>query len=162
MGWLLATLVLSGINDSAQAWWGRRFGHRRLAPVISPGKTWAGLAGGVLTTALVAVWVLPLLTSVGRDAWVVGVPAGAPAVRRGPGAVGPVAGLYVVPPHLVAGGLGALLAVGGLLGDLVVSGVKRRAGVKDSGTLLPGQGGLLDRFDSLMVTAALMAWVGWS
>jgi CDP-diglyceride synthetase len=144
MGWLLATVVLTGLNDSAQAWWGRRIGRHRLAPLVSPGKTWEGLAGGVVITALAAVWVLPLLTPVGREA-------------VGPMGSGRTAG--VIPGYLVSAALGTLLAVAGTVGDLTVSIVKRRAGADDSGSLLPGQGGLLDRFDSLTVTAVLMAGV---
>lgn len=139
LGWLVATLVLTGISDSAQAWWGRRFGARRLAPEVSPGKTWEGLAGGVVTTALLGIWVLPLLTPLGR-----GSPAGAAIASTA--------------------GFGALLAIVGTLGDLAVSVVKRRAGVDDSGSLVPGQGGLLDRFDSLSATAVLVVMVavtGW-
>lgn len=154
MGWLLTTLVLTGLGDSAQAWWGRRIGRRRLAPVISPGKTWEGLAGGVFTTALAAAWVVPLLTPLGREAVRVGLQAP-------PGAGPPVAaGGVVLPGRLVAAGLGVLVALAATLGDLTVSALKRGAGVKDSGTAVPGHGGLLDRFDSLSATAVLVWWVG--
>jgi phosphatidate cytidylyltransferase len=111
---------------------GRIFGGRKLAPSISPGKTWSGAAGGLAAAILVGV--------VGALSW------------RGP----------VLPAILAAIALG----VASQLGDLLESGAKRRFGVKDSGNLIPGHGGLLDRLDGL-IAAALLAggwiWVaGWS
>jgi len=125
MGWLLLLLVLTELNDSAQAWWGRAFGTQAMAPEISPRKTWAGFAGGVATTVVLAVLLTPLLT--------------------GYGAAGPT--------WLWSGLLGLLLALAGIAGDLVVSALKRRAGARHSGDLLPGHGGVLDRLDSLSLTA---------
>ncbi|MEO7504464.1 MAG: phosphatidate cytidylyltransferase [Sphingomicrobium sp.] len=101
---------------------GRTFGGPKLAPSISPNKTWSGLAGGVVAATLLgALWVH--LTGL-------------------PGAL-----LWLAPPL-------ALAAQGG---DLFESGLKRRAGVKDSGTWLPGHGGALDRLDGLVVVATLTA-----
>jgi phosphatidate cytidylyltransferase len=101
---------------------GRAIGGPKLAPSISPNKTVAGLAGGVVAAALVA------------GAW-------ASAVEL------PRILLWLAPP----------LAVAAQLGDLFESGMKRRAGVKDSGTWLPGHGGLLDRLDGLVPVAVLIA-----
>src|SRR5690606_23703322 len=93
----------------------------RLAPRISPGKTWAGLIGGILAAALVGVLAAGLL---GREATL-----------------------------LVVGGMAlAIIAQGG---DLLESWVKRRFGVKDSGHIIPGHGGILDRVDALL--AVLLA-----
>ena len=101
---------------------GRTFGGPRLAPSISPNKTWAGLAGGVVAATLFgALW-----------ARTTGLPGSL---------------LWLAPPL-------ALAAQGG---DLFESGLKRRAGVKDSGTWLPGHGGALDRLDGLVVVATLTA-----
>jgi len=101
---------------------GRTFGGPRLAPSISPNKTWSGLAGGVVAATLFgALW-----------ARTTGLPD---------------ALLWLAPPL-------ALAAQGG---DLFESGLKRRAGVKDSGTWLPGHGGALDRLDGLVVIATLTA-----
>jgi phosphatidate cytidylyltransferase len=106
---------------------GRLIGGKRLAPQISPGKTWAGALGGLAATALVGV--------------VVAAASGAGGLARAAG---------------VAAGLSILAQAG----DLLESAAKRRAGVKDSGGLIPGHGGLLDRLDGLLAAspaAALLA-----
>lgn len=139
MGWLLLLLVLTGLNDSAQAWWGRGVGRTPLAPRISPGKTWEGLVGGVATTVAVTVPVAPLLTSYGRGL--------------------PLDGVAPGQPWMWAACLGLVVGLAGTAGDLSASVLKRRAGVKDSGDLLPGHGGVLDRFDSLTLTAPAFYWL---
>lgn len=111
--WLLAVVATT---DTAAYAAGRTIGGARLAPSISPGKTWAGLAGGVLGAALVGA-------------------AGQSAL-----------GWAALPAALLAVGL-ALVAQAG---DLFESSLKRKAGVKDSGTILPGHGGILDRVDGLL------------
>jgi phosphatidate cytidylyltransferase len=97
---------------------GRGIGGPRLAPRISPNKTWAGLAGGIVGAAAIGA----------LSAWY----------------------MQLEPIFMFAGGPMALLAQ---LGDLYESSVKRRRGVKDSGTLLPGHGGVLDRLDGLLPAA---------
>ena len=120
---LLVTLVLlTQLNDVAQFVWGKSLGRTRVAPSVSPGKTWAGLLGGIATTALAAVFIGPLLTVMD---W------------RG---------------SLVAG---LIIGLAGFVGDLSISALKRDLGVKDSGYMLPGHGGILDRVDSLTYTAPL-------
>ncbi|MDX1675262.1 MAG: phosphatidate cytidylyltransferase [Longimicrobiales bacterium] len=146
LGWLVLLLVLTELNDIAQAFWGRTLGRLPLAPVLSPRKTWEGFWGGVLTTTAASVAVAPYLTDYGR-----GVP--------------PVAGsLASAPSWIWSALLGLLVAVAGVAGDLLASRLKRRAGVEDSGRLLPGQGGILDRLDSLTVTAPtffVLTWLLW-
>ncbi|MEK6238086.1 MAG: phosphatidate cytidylyltransferase [Planctomycetales bacterium] len=137
LGWLIYLVLLTESNDVAQALIGRRFGKRRLIPGISPGKTWEGLIGGAITTLVLAVALAPLLTP-----WSEG-----PTLRIGEWEGNP--------PFLWAFVAGLLIASGGVLGDLNMSAVKRDAGVKDSGTAVPGQGGILDRMDSLTFTAPL-------
>ena len=108
---------------------GRWLGGRKLAPAISPGKTWSGAVGGLLAAMLVGEAAARLL-AVG--------PAGRAAVVAG------------------------LLGVSAQAGDLLESAVKRHFGVKDSGRLIPGHGGLLDRLDGLLTaapTAAALALV---
>lgn len=121
-GLVLALIVLTELNDVAQYVWGKSFGRTRIAPHVSPGKTWEGFLGGVATTAVIAMVLLPFLT--------------------------PHQGL-----HALACGL--IVSVAGFFGDLTESAVKRDLGIKDSGTLIPGHGGILDRVDSLIFTAPL-------
>jgi phosphatidate cytidylyltransferase len=136
-GQLLLVLGLVWVADIAAYFAGNAFGRRRLAPSISPGKTWEGVAG-----ALAATLVYAILCAV----------PGAPLSPHVQGAAW-------------AGYLGAtaLLCGVSIVGDLFESALKRRAGVKDSSSLLPGHGGILDRVDSIMPTlpiaAVLLHWV---
>ena len=132
-GLLLSLLAIVWIADTAAFFCGRRFGRHKLAPSISPGKTWEGVAGGLLA---VVVYVAVLQFT-------------------GVSAVGPLAGWAGWP-------LALLIAALSVVGDLFESAIKRRAGAKDSGTLLPGHGGVLDRIDGLTSTlpvAALAVYV---
>jgi phosphatidate cytidylyltransferase len=117
--WVLYALLIVWVADSGAYFAGRRWGVAKLAPRISPGKTWAGLWGGLLASALLAFLVavaLPL----------------------------PMVGLVT---------LTVIVAAYSVVGDLTESLCKRFAGMKDSGTLIPGHGGVLDRFDSLLAAA---------
>jgi phosphatidate cytidylyltransferase len=126
---LLAVMIAVWISDTAALFAGRRFGRRKLAPEISPGKTWEGVYG-----ALAAVIGYGLVTG---TAWAMFRPGG----RNGVASVAAWIVLLVI------------VAAAGIVGDLFESQMKRAAGVKDSGTLLPGHGGWLDRIDAQ--TAAL-------
>ncbi len=133
-GWFLYLVLLVVISDIAQALIGRRFGRHKIAPVLSPNKSWEGFIAGVVTTTTVAVLLAPALTSL----------ADAPLH----------AGTRTLSiPLLPAVLAGLIISVLGYFGDLTISGVKRDMGVKDSGTMLPGQGGILDRIDSLIFAA---------
>ncbi|HEX5504672.1 MAG TPA: phosphatidate cytidylyltransferase [Thermomicrobiales bacterium] len=120
LGWFLLAQVVTWLTDVGAYVVGRRWGRRKLAPAISPGKSVAGTVGGVAVAAP-AAWLC---------AWLFGLPLGPAAL-----------------------GVGALLSVAGQAGDLAESLLKRQAGVKDSGALIPGHGGVLDRLDSLLVVA---------
>ncbi len=124
--WLLLAVVLIWVADSGAYFAGVRFGRHKLAPTISPGKTWEGVAGGVAGVALLALvagWLLGL-----RDAqW---------------------AGLVLLTIATLAFSI---------VGDLFESLLKRHAGIKDSGSLIPGHGGVLDRFDSLFAALPVFA-----
>jgi phosphatidate cytidylyltransferase len=126
LGWglLLALLVVVWTTDTAAYVAGRGLGGPRLAPAVSPSKTWSGLFGGVLGAALAGT----------LTAWLLGS------------------------GRLVQGaGLGAVLAAVSQLGDLIESAFKRLAGVKDSGSLIPGHGGVLDRVDGLLLATPVLA-----
>ncbi|CAG0986148.1 phosphatidate cytidylyltransferase [Burkholderiales bacterium] len=136
--WLvLAAMAIVWVADTAAYFAGRAFGRRKLAPLVSPGKTWEGVWGGLAAVAVYAVALVPLARSAGYG-----------------GPVGPAA---IVAWTAIAVAL-AMLSV---VGDLFESWQKRVAGVKDSGSLLPGHGGVLDRIDALvaaMPPAALAAY----
>lgn len=123
LAWLFYLFIVTALNDIAQFVAGKLFGSRRIAPTISPNKTWQGLAGGLVVSQLVT---LALGSYLGL---------GAPGVMAG----------YAL-----------LLSVGGFLGDLLFSAAKRYLGIKDFSQLIPGHGGILDRIDSLVVTAPLL------
>jgi phosphatidate cytidylyltransferase len=131
---LLSAMAVVWIADIAAYFAGRAFGRRKLAPAISPGKTWEGVAGAMLAVVLIGLMVAHLGGSTGlQAAWL-------PSVL--------VAGFGL------AGAALTLVALVGLsiVGDLHESMLKRQAGVKDSGGTLPGHGGVLDRIDALIPT----------
>jgi phosphatidate cytidylyltransferase len=135
--WLvLAAMAIVWIADTAAYFTGRAFGRRKLAPQVSPGKTWEGVYGALAAVAIYALALTPLSGAAGRSA-----------------ALTPLAvGVWVA----CAFALAAL----SIEGDLFESLLKRNANVKDSGRLLPGHGGVLDRIDALlaaMPAAALLA-----
>lgn len=126
-------IIVTKSCDIGAYFTGVTLGRHKLIPWLSPGKTWEGLVGGVVTAALVAWAGMALLT---RE---LGLPAPAPWV--------PISA-------------GVLFALVGQAGDLVASLFKRDAGIKDSGRVLPGFGGVLDLIDSpLMVAPAAYLWV---
>jgi phosphatidate cytidylyltransferase len=115
------------IADIAAYFAGRRFGRHKLAPAISPGKTWEGVAGAVVGVTLYGlVLVGPLANAVASM---------------------PNLGLMPRAPFVIAA-MVALTALA-VMGDLFESALKRQAGVKDSGAIMPGHGGILDRLDAM-------------
>ena len=117
-------LVLTWVNDTVAYFVGRKWGKRRLAPRISPGKSVEGAAG-----ALVATMIAGGIAGILLAEWF------------------PLIG----PAHGIA--IGLLVGIASPSGDLIESAFKRDAGVKDSSQLVPGHGGILDRFDGLMLAA---------
>jgi phosphatidate cytidylyltransferase len=139
---LLFLLLLIWASDIGAYAVGRLVGGPRLAPLISPGKTWSGAAGGVAAAIAVgwgAAWSLPMAGPLGMST---GGTLGGPVGTGGATRVAAVA---------------LALCVIGQLGDLTESWAKRRFGVKDSGALIPGHGGLLDRLDALIAAAPFAA-----
>ncbi len=139
LGWVIYLILLTEINDIAQALTGRTWGRHkrhRITPTISPNKTWEGFIGGLVVTTIAAIALAPAMTD----------------LADGPGLTGLL-------PALLAG---IVVGISGFLGDINMSAVKRDAGVKDSGHLLPGIGGIVDRVDSLSWSApALVYYVLW-
>lgn len=127
--WVLLALPVVWIGDSAAYFVGRRYGQHKMIPAVSPGKSWEGYAAevvGGLTAGALLGWV-----------W--------PHVAGGALTLNWWRGLLV----------GGLLAAATPLGDFFISLIKREVGVKDSGNLIPGHGGALDRIDSLLWTGVL-------
>ena len=118
---LLVFLVTSA--DIGAYFAGRNFGRHKLAPKVSPGKTWEGVAGGMLAVAVVA-------------------------------ALGALYFHLPLSPMVI---FGVLVGIYSIVGDLTESMFKRAAALKDSGTILPGHGGMLDRLDSVTAAAPLYA-----
>lgn len=138
--WTLIVAVIA--IDSGAYFAGRRFGGAKIAPAISPSKTWAGLYGGMAGAALVLLGAWAIVTMRIDDAYHMGYSL--------PGIIGRYP---LMVPGLVLTGCG--LAVVAQAGDFFESWMKRRAGVKDSGALIPGHGGLFDRVDGLLAVSAV-------
>jgi phosphatidate cytidylyltransferase len=121
--WFFYLFTVTALNDVAQFISGKCLGRQKIAKTISPNKTWAGLLGGVLASALVSL----------------------------------ALGMHL---HLASAYflllLGGLLSLAGFLGDLMFSAAQRALGLKDFSNLIPGHGGILDRADSLVLTAPLL------
>ena len=137
---LLSVLLIVWIADTAAYFAGRAFGQRKLAPHISPGKTWAGVAGAILAVLVLslAIWLFVPDTRIYSNNLFA--------------AIGPAFALLLL----------ALLVALSVVGDLFESLLKRQAGVKDSGQLLPGHGGVLDRVDAMvpvLPSAVVIQWL---
>jgi phosphatidate cytidylyltransferase len=128
---LLAAMALVWVADISAYFAGRRFGRHKLAPTISPGKTWEGVAGAVVGVLIYGALVLSFSPLAGRLPWPL-----------------PVLALLLI-----------LLTAVSVMGDLFESLLKRRAGIKDSSNLLPGHGGVLDRIDALTSALPLAALI---
>jgi phosphatidate cytidylyltransferase len=125
---LLFVMGIVWVADSAAYFAGRKYGKTKLAPSISPGKTWEGVAGAILGVSIYVALVWTFSEEFSR--------------------------LQILPAMMLTAWWWVVLAV---MGDLFESAIKRQAGVKDSGALLPGHGGLLDRIDALTSTLPLAA-----
>jgi phosphatidate cytidylyltransferase len=132
---LLFLMVCVWSGDTAALYVGRAFGKHKLAPRLSPGKTWEGsiasIAGSILIAGLV-VYLSDTLSARGNTI------------------------LHISEPLWQTLVLAAIVNIAAQLGDLLESAIKRGAGVKDSGTILPGHGGILDRIDALLLAAPIL------
>ena len=125
---LLGFFVILWTSDSMAYVTGKLIGKNKIAPAISPGKTWEGVIGG-FAFSLVAAFLISYFTESSLYLWL---------------------------------GMAAIISSFGFIGDLSESMLKRKAGLKDSGNLLPGHGGILDRFDGIVFSAPLvMCYLFW-
>lgn len=143
---VLAVIGLVICTDIGAYFIGRALGGPKIAPRISPSKTWAGLAGGM---AAAGIWAAAVVLSAGYLLSAIG--------PTGPS----LASALEVANTGVAALIGALMAIFAQAGDFYESWLKRRAGVKDSSRLIPGHGGLFDRIDGLL-PVAIIAGTAWA
>jgi phosphatidate cytidylyltransferase len=135
---VLFLMVCVWAGDTAALYVGRAFGERKIAPRLSPGKTWVGSIASILGSMLAASLVVLIsntLTARGNTL------------------------LHISQPLWQSLLLAAILNIAAQLGDLLESAIKRGAGVKDSGTILPGHGGILDRIDALLLAAPVLWYI---
>lgn len=124
-------------GDTAAFFVGSKFGKHKIAPLVSPKKTVEGAIGGIFGSMILGMLVTFIYMSVFRQTITIEV----------------VSGVY----YLVVALFGIAASLLGLLGDLFASSIKRQCGIKDFGTIFPGHGGILDRFDSLILIAPLVS-----
>lgn len=125
--WIVCVMTITFVNDTGAYFTGRALGRHRMAPYISPKKSWEGALGGLITATASGVALVTLL----------GLPITA----------------------LMGGLLGAVGSITGQAGDLAESLIKRQVDIKDSGNIIPGHGGILDRIDSLLFTAPVLYYM---
>ena len=127
--WILLAFLNVWLTDSAAHLVGSRYGRNKLAPQISPHKTWEGAVSGLVCAAVICSAYMSLALHI---------------------------------RFFIALPLALLFSVSAQAGDLLESALKRWSGVKDSGRILPGHGGVLDRFDSLLISAPIVLLLLWS
>jgi len=136
--WVIYIVAVVAAADVGGYAFGKMFGSRKLAPSVSPGKTWEGFAGGLIVAQLLALGLFAYFSSAAQSPL-------------------PSFGVFLL--------VTALLAAVSVLGDLLESILKRGCGLKDSGTILPGHGGVLDRLDGLVAALPVFAFIfmiqGW-
>jgi phosphatidate cytidylyltransferase len=125
--WIIVVLAITFINDTGAYFTGRLWGRHRMAPYISPKKSWEGALGGLIFATLMGALLV----------YVLGLPI----------------------PTWAGALLGAVGSIAGQAGDLAESLIKRQVNIKDSGRIIPGHGGILDRIDSLLFTAPVLYYL---
>ena len=134
------TLCFAWGGDSAAYFAGRAFGKHKLSPVVSPNKTVEGAIGGVIGSMVLGLIATAIYSAIS-------------------GRFSTLTVEVTVHHYLLLALMGAIASVLGILGDLFASAVKRQVNIKDYGTIFPGHGGILDRFDSVMFIAPFVAIV---
>jgi phosphatidate cytidylyltransferase len=141
---ILYLFVVVWSGDTFAYYTGRAIGRHKLAPRISPGKTWEGTIASIFGSTLLGLLMFVFASSIVGFLMRIGLLQTADAVSSP---------AWLSPPIWMAVVLSICINVAAQFGDLVESAIKRGAGVKDSGTLLPGHGGILDRIDALLFAA---------
>jgi len=136
--WVVYVVAVVAAADVGGYFFGKMFGSRKLAPLVSPGKTWEGFVGGLIVSQLLALALFAYFSSAEQSPL-------------------PALAIFLL--------VTALLAAVSVLGDLLESLLKRGCGLKDSGSILPGHGGVLDRLDGLVAALPVFAFIfmiqGW-
>jgi phosphatidate cytidylyltransferase len=132
---VLFLMVCVWSGDIAALYVGRAFGKRKLAPRLSPGKTWVGSIASIAGSMIAAAIVIAISNALNARGNTL---------------------LHISEPLWQSLLLAAIINIAAQLGDLLESAIKRGAGVKDSGTMLPGHGGILDRIDALLLAAPVL------
>ncbi len=141
---LLYLFVVVWSGDTFAYYTGRAIGRHKLAPRISPGKTWEGTLASIIGSTVLGVLMFAFAPSI------VGFLMRLHLLRSSDAVSSPA---WLSPPIWIAALLSLCINIAAQVGDLVESAIKRGAGVKDSGALLPGHGGILDRIDALLFAA---------
>ena len=131
--WILGVIAIVKMCDTGAFFVGCSIGKRKLIPWISPAKSWEGLIGGLATASLTAIGL-----AAANNHWLVDEPT---------------------IPLIYAAFLGVLFGLLGQLGDLLMSVFKRDSGIKDTSSVLPGLGGILDVLDSLLIVSPIAYWL---
>ncbi len=142
---ILYVLIVVWMGDTVAYYTGRALGRHKLAPRISPGKTWEGTAGSFVGAIVCGTLVFAYSRQISNGLMSAGL------LTRGQAYLPPQ-----IPPLWRFAVLSAVMNVAAQIGDLAESLIKRGAGVKDSGVLLPGHGGMLDRIDALLFAAPVV------
>lgn len=146
--WILYMLVIVWSGDTFALYVGKSIGRHKMAPRISPGKTWEGAIGSFVGSVALGTLVYTKAYAISTGLGKIGLLGGSQVYRN-----------RVEPQDLIQViVLSAAINIAAQFGDLIESLIKRGAGVKDSGTLLPGHGGMLDRIDALLFAAPVL-WV---
>jgi phosphatidate cytidylyltransferase len=145
---VLVLLIVVWSGDIFAYYIGRAFGRHKLAETISPKKTWEGTIASAVGAMVISVLLLRYIHPIGNALVSLHLMPSASVVYRD--------ALLYPPSWMFAASFGLLVNIAAQLGDLVESAMKRGAGVKDSGALLPGHGGILDRIDALLLAAPVL------
>ena len=149
--WLLFAVLLVFVSDTSAYGVGRLIGRHKMAPRLSPGKTWEGAVGAILITAVTGWTLILVLNTLSFSGPPLGAMVCGDLLVELPGCKISIMGIGVDRTLLTALGVGVGVSLLAQVGDLAESFLKRQGGAKEAGFLLPGHGGILDRLDSIVL-----------